>query len=102
VIGFKRFGVWRSPVAHLLWEQGVGGSNPLTPTILSSTSSGHPAVEGYCRQGLEFGQTERVDPPRPEPRLVQTRTIDTPCAASQPLTFIQVSGSRCCHASTLR
>ena len=27
------FGVWRSPVAHLLWEQGVGGSNPLTPTI---------------------------------------------------------------------
>src|SRR5215471_12712591 len=26
-------GVWRSPVAHLLWEQGVGGSNPLTPTI---------------------------------------------------------------------
>src|SRR5262245_8617752 len=26
------FGVWRSPVAHLLWEQGVGGSNPLTPT----------------------------------------------------------------------
>src|SRR4029077_6024517 len=27
-------GVWRSPVAHLLWEQGVGGSNPLTPTNL--------------------------------------------------------------------
>ena len=25
-------GVWRSPVAHLLWEQDVGGSNPLTPT----------------------------------------------------------------------
>src|SRR5215813_11630999 len=30
---FDGFGVWRSPVAHLLWEQGVGGSNPLTPTI---------------------------------------------------------------------
>src|SRR5712664_1146346 len=29
-------GVWRSPVAHLLWEQGVGGSNPLTPTIPTS------------------------------------------------------------------
>ena len=27
-----RFGVWRSPVAHLLWEQGVQGSNPCTPT----------------------------------------------------------------------
>ncbi|MEY5003305.1 MAG: hypothetical protein RL678_1114, partial [Pseudomonadota bacterium] len=25
-------GVWRSPVAHLLWEQGVQGSNPCTPT----------------------------------------------------------------------
>ena len=25
--------MWRSPVAHLLWEQGAGGSNPLTPTI---------------------------------------------------------------------
>ena len=27
--------MWRSPVAHLVWDQGVGGSNPLTPTILS-------------------------------------------------------------------
>ena len=26
------FGVWRSLVAHLLWEQGVGGSNPSAPT----------------------------------------------------------------------
>ncbi len=25
-------GVWRSLVAHLLWEQGVEGSNPFTPT----------------------------------------------------------------------
>ena len=28
-------GVWRSLVAHLLWEQGVGGSNPSTPTTFS-------------------------------------------------------------------
>ena len=27
-----RNGVWRSLVAHLLWEQRVRGSNPLTPT----------------------------------------------------------------------
>ena len=31
-----RFGVWRSPVAHLLWEQGVQGSNPCTPTKIES------------------------------------------------------------------
>ena len=27
-----RLGVWRSLVAHFLREEGVGGSNPLTPT----------------------------------------------------------------------
>ena len=26
-------GLWRSLVAHLLWEQGVVGSNPASPTI---------------------------------------------------------------------
>ncbi len=25
-------GMWRSLVAHLLWEQGVAGSNPVIPT----------------------------------------------------------------------
>ena len=28
--------MWRSPVAHLLWEQGVAGSNPVTPTKSSA------------------------------------------------------------------
>jgi len=33
-------GVWRSLVAHLLWEQGVVGSNPATPTSSTTPGSG--------------------------------------------------------------
>ena len=32
------FGVWRSPVAHLVWDQGVQGSNPCTPTKFKAGS----------------------------------------------------------------
>ena len=37
---FNGVGAWRSLVAHLLWEQGVGGSNPSAPTSLRSKRSG--------------------------------------------------------------
>jgi hypothetical protein len=29
----RMLGEWRSLVAHLLWEQRVAGSNPVSPTI---------------------------------------------------------------------
>ncbi len=32
VSSFPQIGAWRSLVARLLWEQEVGGSNPLAPT----------------------------------------------------------------------
>lgn len=32
-------GVWRSLAARLFWVQEVGGSNPLTPTILIKKQS---------------------------------------------------------------
>ena len=34
---FSPFGAWRSSVAHLLWEQGVAGSNPAAPTRWTRT-----------------------------------------------------------------
>ncbi len=34
-------GAWRSLVAHLLWEQRVGGSNPSAPTISRSNKLGY-------------------------------------------------------------
>ena len=30
---YFEFGEWRSPVAHLVWDQRVAGSNPVSPTI---------------------------------------------------------------------
>jgi predicted secreted Zn-dependent protease len=41
--------VWRSLVAHLLWEQGAGGSNPLTPTILPLRSRTAPLRRAALR-----------------------------------------------------
>ncbi|RMQ33539.1 hypothetical protein ALQ06_200019 [Pseudomonas syringae pv. berberidis] len=37
---FSIIGVWRSPVARLLWEQDVRSSNPLTPTIFAQLYQG--------------------------------------------------------------
>ena len=36
-------GVWRSLVAHSLWERGAVGSNPATPTTATPTRKSWPA-----------------------------------------------------------
>jgi hypothetical protein len=46
------FGAWRSLVAHLLWEQGVGGSNPLAPTSYFNNLAG--ARKGGIRRCDSF------------------------------------------------
>ena len=51
-------GVWRSLAAHLLWEQGVGGSNPLTPTgtrrcQFESDSGSNLTVSVYHFDGVD-------------------------------------------------
>ncbi len=43
------FGAWRSPVARLLWEQEVPGSNPGAPTRLS-----HIAALGSVNFSVNF------------------------------------------------
>ena len=32
---FGPFGEWRSWLAHLVWDQGVAGSNPVSPILIS-------------------------------------------------------------------
>ena len=38
--GSQVTGEWRSLVAHLLWEQRVAGSNPVSPTIFDFDNPG--------------------------------------------------------------
>ena len=50
--------MWRSQAAHLLWEQGVGGSNPPIPTQRRPTGSesDRPPVAGTGgRPGVDTG-----------------------------------------------
>ena len=43
----KYFGAWRSPVAHLLWEQGVPGSNPGAPIGKDEGPQGFSALRSF-------------------------------------------------------
>src|SRR4029453_10506001 len=44
-IHLPRHGVWRSLVAHSLWERGAVGSNPATPTDTTRRSNKEYACE---------------------------------------------------------
>jgi hypothetical protein len=62
-------GAWRSLVAHLLWEQGVGGSNPLAPTAKLARSLREPCG---CSSTVEPQPSKLVMGVRfPSPALAQ-------------------------------
>ena len=48
--GISSVGAWRSLVAHLLWEQRVGGSNPSAPTNFTAPRFDHAACNGLLAQ----------------------------------------------------
>jgi anti-sigma regulatory factor (Ser/Thr protein kinase) len=45
------FGAWRSLVAHLLWEQGVAGSNPAAPTFRFENRLSRNLSKDMLREG---------------------------------------------------
>ncbi len=62
--GFHHVGEWLSLVEHLVRDQGVGGSNPLSPTNLSLTHS--TAYAAFAEPVLRaffgtFGTTDTED-----------------------------------------
>ncbi len=65
----RHFGAWRSLVAHLLWEQGVGGSNPLAPTIGAEGVTGASRRSGdrARSRGHSACSSARIEQRPPEP-----------------------------------
>jgi hypothetical protein len=52
--GGSGVGEWRSLVAHLLWEQRVAGSNPVSPTIFQIGSD-------WSGRSLESRLSEKME-----------------------------------------
>ncbi len=61
----RTFGEWLSLVEHLVRDQGVGGSNPLSPTNLSLVVSlTYAAIvePSFCAVFGTFGATDQTEP----------------------------------------
>ena len=70
-------GAWRSLVAHLLWEQGVAGSNPAAPTIHADTRRAMTArIYKPAKTAMQSGQAKTkewvLDYEPEEPRVVES------------------------------
>jgi hypothetical protein len=79
--------MWRSLVAHLVWDQGVAGSNPVIPTIailnaviaITSETEGHVSPEKQYRTGY-FARQSLVCPcggmvDTPDSKLGSARSV---------------------------
>ena len=58
VASYAGSGMWRSLVAHLLWEQGVAGSNPAIPTTLTREDR----LSGVNSEGLGISDVSSLSP----------------------------------------
>ena len=80
-------GVQRSLVAHLLWEQGVQGSNPCTPTTFSIVLHTDPAYSAHSSAGqsnalLRRRSHVRIVLGRPKARLADRISSKNPILQS--------------------
>jgi hypothetical protein len=88
-------GAWRSLVAHLLWEQGDGGSNPLAPT---AKLAGPRREQCGCSSTVEPQPSKLVMGVRfPSPALVASGAQETTRMSMTRVTMVgkaKVAGSR--------
>src|SRR5207248_7810352 len=71
----RRHGVWRSLVAHSLWERGAGGSNPATPN--RARPPARPRLHSFEHQKSkiteEYACEEHHRDSEPDPRSARHR-----------------------------
>ena len=95
---FRTVGAWRSLVAHLLWEQRVGGSNPLAPTTNRGAPAGSgPPISGRMKEkdsNLRVGFRRRDSPADGQRPALPSRSSLPSVAESEPLSRRRKTGTR--------